>query len=1548
MKQVQPHTKQKAGWQRKLTSALLAGVFALVPIHAANALITDVVTANGFSSGLPISATATENVDVADAAPGVSLAKLATVNDGGDGSADPGDTITYTFTVKNTGNTTLQNIVVSDPTATVIGTPIASLAPGATDTTSYTATHIITPADITASQYTNNASANAHSATGQDVTSTASVTTALNLVSSLTLQKSGVLNLGNNDKADAGDIITYSFLVTNTGPTVINNVKVSDPLVNFASLPNVSRSVALLDAALQPSDPIMTASIDSKVIDASIAQTPVAQPVASYALAPDLNVLRQVVRLSGDTETIGPGDKIGFVYGLFNTGDVPFTSININQPGADAYGTMLDVLAPNAQDSASLIYTRAVTAEEVVAGEIEAPATITIKARGVAMKREVTNKISLYDVKPYESFATASISPVSFPSLNPGQSTTFTANYILTQADVDAGVVNNSATASANNLANQILTTVDTDQQILEPAPALAVLKTSSLNLGVDNVASIGDVITYQFTVYNTGNVTLNNLTVTDPNATVVGTLASLGPGLNNATAFTATHLLTQVDMDAGKVDNQATAHAKTPANADVTDLSDPVSLTANTPTTTTLAADPKIALLKKVIAVNDVNSDGYNNIGDTISYGFTVKNVGNQTLTAVIVTDPKITVLGAALPTLAPNAIDSTHFTGTYTITQEDMDLGHVDNTALVDSLAPDGITHVQDSSDPGVFTQDGPTTTTLAQVPKVTLLKKLNSDNPYTDINNDGVLDVGDVIHFAFTVNNPGNVTLKNVTIVDNLLGARMSGGPLATLAAGAVDTTTFTADYIVTTADLISGSVSNQATVSAEPPLGSVISDLSDALDPTKNNPTVTAITPKPAISVIKKIVGIIDRSDGGLSSTADGITNAGDIVNYGFEVKNTGNVPLTNVYVTDANAIISGPHILTLPVGDTDVSTFTGTHVITPADMIEGRVLNQATAFGTAPNGTTYSDLSDDTSFTENDVTTYTFPNAPAIALVKTMTSISDVNGNTFNDAGDVINYTLTVTNTGNTELKNIYITDPNGVVAGGPLVSLAVGESNGTLFTATHVITAEDLTLGAVENQAIAHATTNTASGEFTDKSDATSLTGDLPTITTLQLEPAVALVKTVKSITDKNGNGVTDVGDEINYGFVITNTGNVDLANLVLTDGNATLSSSPAVLPLLRVSEVDSTSFTAVHKITAADAARGFVTNTAFVNGRSVGGRAVADTSDKLSIAGDAPTITPVVATVPVLTKTAAKSEVARGETVVYTITATNLAGGPFQITDIMPPGFGYVAGSATVNGAAATPVINERNLAFPGLTPLAGKLVLKLKLLASTTLGGGQFINNAHLIDPATGNVIGRAQAKVIIKDEPVFDCSDIIGHVFDDKNHNGYMDDGEPGLPGVRVATLNGVLITTDAEGRFHVPCAAIPDASIGSNFLMKLDIRTLPTGYEMTSENPRDVRITRGKVTEINFGAAIIHEVRVDVTGKAFDGVDLTDKWATGIDRLLDILCREHSTLLFVYHRGGESEELALERLKSLKDTMRFAWKNGQCGYKLKISSRVEDGK
>ncbi|WP_309085984.1 hypothetical protein [Chelativorans sp.] len=103
-------------------------------------------------------------------------------------------------------------------------------------------------------------------------------------------------------------------------------------------------------------------------------------------------------------------------------------------------------------------------------------------------------------------------------------------------------------------------------------------------------------------------------------------------------------------------------------------------------------------------------------------------------------------------------------------------------------------------------------------------------------------------------------------------------------------------------------------------------------------------------------------------------------------------------------------------------------------------------------------------------------------------------------------------------------------------------------------------------------------------------------------------------------------------------------------------------------------------------------------------------------------------------------------------------------------------------------------------------------------------------------------------------------FECAEVIGKVFNDRNGNGLQDRGEKGLPGVRVATPKGWLIITDEHGRFHVACADMPEGSLGSNFIMKVDTRSLPTGYRLTTENPSMVRLTAGRMAKLNFGAAV----------------------------------------------------------------------------------------
>ena len=1555
----QPYLKERAKdrWQRKLSAVFVAASLLWLPVKPALAAITDTVTATGFDGTTPLTSSATANVIVVPASPQLSVIKTPTSNFGPDGSPDPGDTISYTFTVQNTGNITLQNVTVVDPLATLTGTTIPTMAPGAIDTTTYTAVHTITIADLVAGQFVNIATGTAHALSGQDLTTVATVPTPLTVSSSMTLVKTGVLNVGGNGQADAGDTISYQFLVTNTGPTTLHDVKISDPLVNLSSLGNNPQAIAMLEGAKQASDELTTASIDAP--KQCFATSEISTDVTSRLNTSDalltlndanLNVDRQVLRMSGASENLAAGDKIGFIYRLTNSGNMPLTSIVADQPDAIAFNARVELLSTNETDPVGLIFTRAVTEVEIAKGEIDAPATITAKSKAGTLNLQVNGKLPLSAVASYDSFTTASITPTNLPILNAGQSTTFTATYTLTQADVDNGVVNNTATATALNVANQTLTKVSSFSQPLLAVPGIATIKTGTIDLGPDNQPSIGDIITYQFAVTNTGNVTLKNVAMTDPKAVFapVKMIASLAPGATDTTTFVATHALTAADVTAGQAQNQATVSGITPKAVTITALSDDNDLTTHD---RTIVQWPSIALIKTVTAVNDVNGNGFTDAGDTISYGFKVINTGKFTLNNIVVTDPLMPtgISGAPLNGLAAGASDSTHFTGLYTIKQSDVNLGHVDNTAKVEGTDING-TKVIDYSDPGVPTADAPTITPIPPHPVLTLIKL---QSPIEDKNNNGLTDVGDVIHYTFQITNAGNLAFATVNLVDLLPGAIVTGTTLTNFAPNAQDLTTFTASYTITSTDVTIGSVSNQAKITGTLASGASVTDLSDNADPTLNNPTVTPIVAKPSIALIKHLFSIVDNG-------TLGVTDAGDVINYTFDVKNTGNVPLTNIFINDllAGATVTGGPIANLPAGNTNTTTFKASYTITAADIANGKVSNSAQAFGTY-NTNTVSDISDNAVFTADNPTITTL--GAGIALVKTFTGFTKPDGSAmlstdFVKVDYLANYTFAVTNMGSGEIQNVKVTDPNANVIGGVLLSLPAGTTNSTFFTATHKVTPADLTAGGIYNTAHVQGTSVLTGNPVNDDSDPVSKYSDGPTYAPILGQSGVALIKKMVSFDDLNGSGIVDVGDVLHYQFEIYNTGNTDLTNVQITDllpGIVLVGSPLASLP---AGSINTTSVSATYQIKVSDAKAGLVSNSAKVHADLTTGGFVEDTSDFATVNGNAPTVTPVFVTIPVLTKVADKPEVKRGEIVTYTITASNLVPTLFELVDVMPPGFAYVAGSATITNSVApnpkpiTPVVNGRYLDFPPTMPVAGKLILKLKLMASTTLSTGKFVNNAQILDPTNGEVLATAQATVSIIEDATFDCSDIIGRVFDDKNANGYMDDGEPGLPGVRVVTLNGLLIATDAEGRYHIPCAAIPDAAIGSNFLLKLDVRTLPTGYKLTTENPRDVRVTRGKVVKLNFGATINHEVRLDITGKAFVGgsVDLTEKWISGIDKLIAILASQRSTLKIVYHQGSEDAGLANERVSAIEETISTAWQMSHGTYKLVTTTSVEEGK
>ena len=229
-----------------------------------------------------------------------------------------------------------------------------------------------------------------------------------------------------------------------------------------------------------------------------------------------------------------------------------------------------------------------------------------------------------------------------------------------------------------------------------------------------------------------------------------------------------------------------------------------------------------------------------------------------------------------------------------------------------------------------------------------------------------------------------------------------------------------------------------------------------------------------------------------------------------------------------------------------------------------------------------------------------------------------------------------------------------------------------------------------------------------------------------------------------------------------------------------------------------------------------------------------------------------------------VVTKTSVKRNASVGDIVPYEITVRNTENvqrAGVTVVDILPPGMKYVMGTASVDAVASEPVKTDRQLSWAGqIIPANGSRRYNLTLIVGAGVTGGEKVNTGVAENGATGIAISnRGTAVVSITPNAVFDCSELLGKVFEDSNRNGYQDENEPGVPSVRLATVNGQLITTDEFGRYHIACAAVPDARIGSNFVLKVDTRTLPIGWDTTTDNPRSIRLTRGKFGELNFGVA-----------------------------------------------------------------------------------------
>ncbi|MGC9443851.1 MAG: DUF7507 domain-containing protein [Candidatus Methanospirareceae archaeon] len=420
--------------------------------------------------------------------------------------------------------------------------------------------------------------------------------------------------------------------------------------------------------------------------------------------------------------------------------------------------------------------------------------------------------------------------------------------HTVTEDDACSGWINNTVNASARYTPYECgYTTLYSETTVYsETYKNVSVEYVSALNVTkmVEGAGTYypGDMITYNITVCNLGNLTLENVAVNDPQLGLVNySLGSLAPG--NCTTLEWPYRVNETDACMGWINNTVNVSA-----------ADTCGITRYNETSANVSVEYFAALSVTKVA----EGAGTYYPGENVTYNITVCNLGNLTLENVTVNDPQLGLVNYSLGTLAPG--NCTTLEWPYRVNETDACTGWINNTVNVSAEDTCGITRYNESS---------------ANV-SVEYLAALNVTKVAEGA---GTYYLNEKVTYNITVCNTGNVTVTNVTVNDPLLGVR----ELGTLGPG--NCTSVKLNHTVNDTDACRGWINNTVNVSAEDICNEgVVTVFGEASE------NVTVLSDA-AISVTKVAVG------------SEGPYYPGDTVTYNITVCNTGNVTVRNVMFND---------------------------------------------------------------------------------------------------------------------------------------------------------------------------------------------------------------------------------------------------------------------------------------------------------------------------------------------------------------------------------------------------------------------------------------------------------------------------------------------------------------------------------------------------------------------------------------------------------------------------------------------------------------------
>ena len=681
-------------------------------------------------------------------------------------SAVPGQQVTYTITVTDTGQTPYAGAVVTDDltgllddaaydtdAAATAGTVsyaspnltwTGSLASGQAATITYSVT-VSNPetGDKILTDTVTSAAPGSNCGTGSTDPRCASTVTVSQLIIDSTADVS---------TTTPGGVVHYTTTLTNTGQTPYYGITMS------------SDGSGLADDAVSNGDE--TATSGSFAIGATGAVWTGDVPVGG------------TVTLTGSVTVDNP-DTGDHIMTEINTSDAPGSNCPAGSTGPPC-GTTIDVLTP-----ALTIVTTASATAAVPGQQVTITVTVTDTGQTPYSGAVVTDSFAkMADDAAYNGDATATTGALSYANpvltwtgnLSPGDSAVITYTVSVDNPDTgDKLVINNVASTDAGSTCPPGSTDPACTLTVPVLTPALTIVKTASAASAVP-----GQQVTYTITVTDTGQTPYTGAVVTDDltgllddaaydtdAAATAGTVSYASPNLTwtgslaPGHAATITYSVTVSNPDTG--DNVLTDTVTSAASG------------ANCPASG--GTDPRCTTIVPVATLTIVNTADVSTTtpGGTIAYTITITNTGQVPYDGATVTDPlsDVTDDGVAFGDDAATTAGSVSYlspdltwtgdlalgqaaTVTFTVTVDNPDTGDKILTSTLTSTSP-GSTCPPSGPAPAC------TSTVTVLIPALTITKTANTTTTTP----------GSAVGYTVTVTDTGPTPYTAATVTDSLNG-------------------------------------------------------------------------------------------------------------------------------------------------------------------------------------------------------------------------------------------------------------------------------------------------------------------------------------------------------------------------------------------------------------------------------------------------------------------------------------------------------------------------------------------------------------------------------------------------------------------------------------------------------------------------------------------------------------------------------------------------------------------------------------------------------